>query len=292
MRRCLALPAFKLVPPRSAGRSIRAQLMDLLSLVLDLLLLPVNLVVGIRNILPGRWRYRWVSGKFWRDFAEHLGRGEATLPPIGFVRQLVGFMITIHAYNRLRLVSQRIYLDDTLSEDARQELEKRACEIRDHWKRPSVAQIVYSYVLPFSAPIVAVFKLMFGSQGRPEFLPAEIAIVIYAVTIAVSAFICKRALMLGGAGPLAYYPALLAGAGGYAEEAGLLGRVGIRIKEFPFDMACFWLNVVALCLLYSAEGRALYLPHVMAKYGIYFVMVSLVPIGLFTGYKRLVGERR
>lgn len=294
MRRCLALPAFKLRPRRPTQPSYRENRKVMLFLLFDLFLLPVNFVVGVRNLLPGRWPYRWFSANYWRNVAGFLGRGEIPWS-FGVMRPLVSFMITIHAHNRLRLLPQRIYLDDTLGEEARLELQKRADDVLEHWKRPSIAQIVYSYALPFSAPLAAAFKLLFGGQGPPLelSLPLGMLVFLYAISCAVSAFACKRALMLGGAGPVAYFPDEIAGNGGYAEETVLLGRVGIRVKEFPFDMVCFWLNA-GVTPMYCAQALRLRWVTMddMTMFCFYFLAATLIPFGLITGYRRMVGDRR
>ena len=91
--------------------------------VLDMFLfLPMNAIIFVRNLFPGRWRYRSFSGSYWKYVITWLWRGEAPVWPFGVIRPLVTFMVTVHVYSRFRTIERCIFLDDTLTgSDVRQE---------------------------------------------------------------------------------------------------------------------------------------------------------------------------
>lgn len=295
LRRCLALPAFSLTGPRrTSGFRLGFRASSLI--LLDLIMLPVNIVIAARNLFPGGWQHRRFSAPLFPEVSQAYRRGEVVTVAWAVFRPLVSFMITVHAYNRLRLVAQRLYLDPSLNAQARHDREKRVNEILEHWKRPTAVQLVSAYVLPFSGPLAYLYTMISGlydqvSLGSDPLLDiflyeGEVSVVIYALLVPLSAFGCKRALMLGGEGPTAYVPGQIEGNGGYGEEAALLARVGIQVKEFPFDVLCSLLNIAAFPLIlveHTVAARLFFL---------WLLPLPMTVVILRVGYRRMVGDRR
>src|SRR5262249_53276946 len=112
-----------------------------------LLIIPVNLVILIRNIFPGHWRYR-------PFFLPHLyycwmwiWRGEAPTIPFIFVRPLLTIFMKGHFERRLRRLRFEI-LDSDLSDTVRSALLGRLDAALERWKSPRFAAIFYNVVLP------------------------------------------------------------------------------------------------------------------------------------------------
>lgn len=240
-RASLSLPSFSLAPLFVfTWATIKFEIFILLDV---LFLFPVNTVIFLRNVLPGRWKYRSFSGRYWRYILIWLWRGEAPASPTGIIRPLVCFMVTAHAHSRFRLLKQRIYLDDTLSESHRVELNKKITSLLDYWKRPSAPQVLYNYLLPLSGPLTGFYRHLFPSDIPQGAFLFEVIFLSYAIAFPITAFMCKRSLMLGGAGESLCFPGEISGNSGYATEHEILGRLGIRAREFPFDVVFVFINL-------------------------------------------------
>jgi hypothetical protein len=246
-RRSFSLPTFSLSP-------FVIVLLNLIilyfCLLLDMLLfLPMNAIIFVRNIFPGRWRYRSFSGSYWKYAINWLWRGEAPASPVGVIRPLVTFMITVHAYSRFRTVERGIYLDDTLTGEDRTDLNKKVAAALDHWRRPTMVQVVYSYVLPALGSLITVYKLFFP-VGLPRWVGGVGFLLLgYAISFVVSAFMFKRSLMLGASGRALYFPGAISGNQGYSKETDILVSVGIKLREWPFDIA---LSFISLAIGYAS----------------------------------------
>jgi hypothetical protein len=86
------------------------------------LIIPTNLVILVRNLFPGHWRYR-------PFFLSHLyyvwlwlWRGEAPTAPAIFIRPLLNIFMTGHFDSRLRRLRAEILLRDGLSDATRSAL--------------------------------------------------------------------------------------------------------------------------------------------------------------------------
>lgn len=220
----------------------------MLFLYLDiLLLLPMNAVILIRNIFPGRWHYRSFSGKYWKYVLAWLWRGEVPLSAFGVIRPLVDFMVTVHAHSRIRTLSKYIQLDDGLTKDDRSQLDARVTSMLGHWKRPKGLEVMYSYVLPITGPIIEGFRFIFPGQLPKWTGFLGLLLISYTIIFVISAFMVKRALMLGASGRSLYFPGAIVGTQCYGKESEILGSLGIRQKEFPFDIT---LNFISLAIGY------------------------------------------
>ncbi|WP_157379340.1 hypothetical protein [Burkholderia ubonensis] len=255
-RASLSLPSFSLAPAFVfAWATIKFEIFILLDV---LFLLPINTVILLRNILPGRWKYRSFSGRYWRYILTWLWRGEAPAAPTGVIRPLVGFMVTAHAHSRFRLLQQRIYLDDTLPESHRVELSKKITSLLDYWKRPSAPQVLYNYLLPLSGPLTGFYGHLFPSDVPQWVFLLEIIFLSYGIAFPITAFMCKRSLMLGGIGESLCFPGEIAGNSGYATEHEIMGRLGIQTREFPFDVTFVCVNLIFAFLMTGQMTIAMY----------------------------------
>src|SRR6266403_2479969 len=111
------------------------------------LIIPVNLVILIRNIFPGHWRYR-------PFFLSHLyyvwlwiWRGEVPTFPLIFFRPLLSIFIKAHFETRLRRLRLEV-LDSELSDGTRSTLLGRLDAALERWKSPRTGAIFYTVILP------------------------------------------------------------------------------------------------------------------------------------------------
>jgi|SRR5882724_817643 len=250
-RRSFSLPTFSLSPFVIGSFNF---IMSYLALLVDMLLfLPMNAIIFVRNILPGRWRYlSFLSESFWKYVINWLWRGEALTFPLGVIRALVTFMVIVHAHGRFRTLERGIYLDDTLTEEDRTELNKKVAAVLEHWRRPTIVQVVYSYVLPAIGSLIGIYKLFFPA-GLPQWVGGVGSLLLgYTVTFVLSAFMFKRSLMLGASGRAIYFPGAISGNQGYGKEREILASVGIKRREWPFDIA---LSLVLLAIASSEDAK-------------------------------------
>jgi hypothetical protein len=148
-------------------------------------------------------------------------------------------MVNFHVHSRFRSIEQHIYLDDTLTDWDRSHLNRRVTAALDHWRRPTMAQFVYTYVLPAGAPLIAIYKFIFHSELRPFHV---FLILFYVVGLIAPAFMFKRSLMLGLSGRALYFPGAISGSQGYGDETAILGTVDMRQREWPFDIALSFIS--------------------------------------------------
>jgi hypothetical protein len=262
-RRSFSLPTFSLSPfVIGLWNSIKFEI----CLLLDILLfLPMNAIIFVRNLFPGRWRYRSFSGTYWKYAITWLWRGEAPQFPFGVIRPLVTFMGTVHVYSRFRTIERCIYLDDTLTDDDRTDLNKKIAAVLDHWRRPTMGQVVYSYALPVVGLLINVYKSFFPSKLPQWVGSVGLLLLTYALCFVVSAFMFKRSLMLGASGRAIYFPGAISGKQGYGTEREILDSVGINTRERPFDIALLF---ITLAIAFVSD---------LAKSGFYQSLVMSVP---------------
>jgi putative Mn2+ efflux pump MntP len=242
-RRSFSLPMFSLSPLMIGWWNF---VKFYVCLLLDIMLfLPMNAIIFVRNLFPGRWRYRSFSGSYWKYVISWLWRGEAPAFPFGVIRALVTFMEIVHVYSRFRTIERCIYLDDTLTEEDRSDLNKKVAAALEHWRRPTMVQVVYSYVLPVVGVLITVYKSFFPSE-LPQWVGfVGLSLLGYAITFVISAFMFKRSLMLGASGRAIYFPGAIWGNQGYGKEREILDSVGIKTREWPFEIVLgfVWLAI-------------------------------------------------
>ena len=153
------------------------------------------------------------------------------------------FMGNVHAYSRFRAVERAIYLDDMLTNEERTDLNKKIAAALEHWRRPTMVQVVFTYALPVVGLLINVYKSFFPSK-LPQWVGfVGLLLLSYALLCVVSAFMSKRSLMLGASGRAIYFPGGISGNQGYGKEREILDSVGINTREWPFDIALFFISL-------------------------------------------------
>ncbi len=112
------------------------------------LIIPTNLVILIRNIFPGYWRYR----PFFLTHVYYcwlwIWRGEAPTAPFIFLRPLLNVFMKGHFETRLRRLRLEILDRDELSDATRSALLGRVDAALERWKSPRFAALFYSVLVP------------------------------------------------------------------------------------------------------------------------------------------------
>jgi hypothetical protein len=230
-----------------------------------LLIIPTNLVILIRNLFPGHWRYR-------PFFLHHLHyawlwiwRGEAPTAPAIFIRPLLNIFMKGHFEHRLRRLRFEIALRDGLSDTARSTLLARLDAALERWKSPRFAAVFFTVLLPGILSLPSWYKQLIeflGSLGMH--MPTEIVVSFvsqhmssvslrllalfglgYLVAIPVTAFLAKRGLFIGREPDRICFPGGQGGSGVYFKEKEILGSVGLHAREAPIDL---WLLAFAISL--------------------------------------------
>ncbi len=234
-RRSLSISTFSFMP---FAIYFWASTKFLLWFYLDvLIIIPMNLVIFVRNLFPGHWCYRSFSGKYFKLLAQWIWSGEMPIVAIVAMRPITYAFIRMHFHNRLELVRRSILIEENLPE----EQEKKLVDIVDkmilRWPSWKLPQLLVTYGLPILSPIVGLYQLVL--PGPP---PAWAGFVIlmslsWAIAFVASGFLIKRGLMLGGNARSAYFPGFISGRGAYAIEGRILKDFGVTRKEFPLGFA-------------------------------------------------------
>jgi hypothetical protein len=225
------------------------------------LIIPINLVILIRNLFPGHWRYRPFFLSYLYYVWLWIWRGEAPAAPIIFVRPLLDVFVNWHFQRRLRRLRLEILLREGLPDATRSLLVARLDAALERWKSPRIGAIFFTVLLPgiISFPswykqlvdffdvigirIPAATILSFVSDRSSSLdvlLYAQLAFG-YLWAIPVTAFLAKRGLFIGIGSKRICYPGEQAGSGAYASEKQILGNVGLRMPEIPVDL---WLLAI------------------------------------------------
>jgi hypothetical protein len=245
-RRSLSLPAFSLLPVVIVIWSI---IKFEFFLLLDILLLPLNTAIFLRNLFPGKWHYCAFSSSYWRYAITWLWRGEVPFYPIGVIRPLVRFLVMGHIHNRIESLKRYVFLDDNISNEDRARLESKILGLQERWKTPSAPQVVYNFVLPASGPLAAVYKFLISDDSGVWLIYPALLLISYSIAFVVTGLMVKRALMLGASGRALYFPGAVAGTQCYGKEREIFNSLGIPSKEFPFDVAVNFVSIVTGMLL-------------------------------------------
>lgn len=233
-RRSLSLPTFSLLPFLIVmWNSVKFTLLFYLDVFL---IVPVNLVVFLRNLFPGKWSYRSFSWRYIKYVALWIWRGEVPQIPFVVIRSLTTWLLHAHFRSRLRLLRRRIMLAGDLSTDDRTSLLSRVDQLLEVWEGPRVLFASFTYGLPFAGFLLEIYRTFKPGQLPSWTGTAALFLIIYALSFVVSAFIIKRGLMLGAAGRTAYFPGSLKERGDYGEERRLFDVISVQTKEFPLDI--------------------------------------------------------
>jgi hypothetical protein len=233
-RRSLSLATFSLLPFLIAmWNSVKFMLLFYVDV---LLIVPLNVVVFLRNLFPGKWPYRSFSWRYIKYVALWIWRGEVPQIPFVAIRSLTTWFLHAHFRSRLRLLRRSIMLADDLSTDDRTSVLSRIDQLLEVWEGPRVLFASFTYGLPAAGFLLEIYRTFQPQQLPPWTGTAALFLIIYALSFVASAFIIKRGLMLGAVGRSAYFPGALKERGGYGEENRIFDMIGLRAKEFPFDM--------------------------------------------------------
>lgn len=201
---------------------------------LDILIfIPMNLAIFIRNLFPGRWRYRFFSGVYFKRVAQWIWSGEIPVVAMVAMRSITYAFLRMHFRNRLELIQRSIRIEENLPE----EQEKKLLDVVDkmllRWPPWKLPQLLLTYGLPILSPIVGLYQLVL--PGSPPVWTGFVILMSlsWALAFVASGFLIKRGLMLGGNARLAYFPGFLTGRGAYAIEEKILEDFGVARKEFP-----------------------------------------------------------
>ena len=230
-----------------------------------LLIIPTNLIILIRNIFPGHWRYR----PFFLHHVHYawlwIWRGEAPTLPFIFIRPLLNVFIKEHFESRLRRLRHEIVLHSELSDATRSALVVRLDAALERWKSPRFAAAFFSVVLPGIISLPTWYKQFTESVGSfgiqiptavfGNFVSENMSfgsllilgpvILGYLLAIPVTAFLAKRGLFIGRSPDRICFPGGQEGSGIYSKEREILGSVGVRVSEAPIDL---WIYGVLLVL--------------------------------------------
>jgi hypothetical protein len=223
------------------------------ALIGDLLLIvPINIVVLLRNLLPGRWRYTCWSCKYFKAIGTWLWNGECVVPSICF-RPLATFLLHQHFRNRLFVLRRRLLLQVSLSEEDSKVALAKIDRALAFWATASFGTIILAWVLPLIGPAIELAKLLVPVDLPGWSRPIGYFTVGYVFSVLATAYGVKRGLMLGASGPAALCLGFLSGAGGYKREREILQPLGLALSEFPLDAALLVLSLLFGLITFGSQ---------------------------------------
>lgn len=203
-----------------------------------ILIVPISVIVFIRNIFPGRWSYKCFCCRYLKAVGCWVWMGES-YPPALFFRPLTIGLLHWHFRSRLSALRRRLLLETGFSEDAAKPALAKIDRAMDVWQqRTTFRSIVLVWILPLIGPVTVVWQFFVPGSLMPSPVWVRYAAIFslsYALGFLGTAFLVKRGLMLGATGPDAYYPGFVSGPGGYSQEKTILNALGLEIWEFPLD---------------------------------------------------------
>jgi hypothetical protein len=251
----LTLPVFSLKP---VFISIWNFVKFYIFFILDFLLIPMNVIIFVRNLFPGHWRYRFFSWRYIKYVGVWIWRGEIPFLPLGVIGSLVRLILAAHIKNRLTEIKKHIYVDETLSEEKRELYFSQLDKQIEHWTYPGVLNIALTYVFPLSGLAIEGYRFKFPGQ-LPEWSSfIGVTLLGYTLGFVVTAFMVKRAIMLGASGQSAAFPGAIEGAGKYRNEKSILSSAKISKSEFPWDIV---LAFIAIPIGYLTTHNLIQLYH-------------------------------
>jgi hypothetical protein len=218
--------------------------------------IPVNIVVFIRNILPGRWSYKCFSCRYLKAAARWLWMGESTVLVL-FFRPLTIGLLHWHFRSRLSGLRHQIVLETGFSEDETRAAFAKIDRATDVWQqRTTLRSVVLTWCLPLIGPFTQFGQFFVPAGLMPSPVWARYAAILsvsYSLAILGSAFLVKRGLMLGATGHDAYYPGFVPGPGAYEQERKILNTLGLELREFPLDIAVLLGSFLLTLLTYRSQ---------------------------------------
>lgn len=226
----------------SLWNTIKAEVCILLDLFF---IIPINLIILIRNAFPGKWNYRSFSWPYIKYVSLWLWRGEAPSASWIVMQRLVAYLLTVHFRRRLLLVRRSILLMSNVSEEKRKSFVGQVDALLEQWGSPRFITGLFTYVMPASAFVLEIYKTVQPDVVLPAWTgQLVLAIFSYSLLFVTSSFLTKRGLMLGGSGRDTFFPGSLAGDGGYAKEREILKSLGLTVSEFPLDLGVLVVGIL------------------------------------------------
>ena len=199
------------------------------------LIVPTNLVILIRNLFPGHWRYRpfFLPNLYYVWL--WVWRGEAPTTPIIFVRPLLNVFMKGHFERRLRRLRLEILLRDGLSDATRSALLARLDAALERWKSPRFAAI-YGLLYPIITSLLGLYEKVIEFLGRFGIhMPADVVNFVsdmstvtvrslglssigYLLAVPITSFLAKRGLFLGADASRTCFPGEQGGCGVYSKS--------------------------------------------------------------------------
>jgi hypothetical protein len=231
------------------------------------LIIPTNLVILIRNLFPGHWRYRPFFLIYVYYILLWLWRGEAPTTPVILIRPVLSIFVKKHFTNRLQRLRQEITLRDGLTDTTRSTLVGRLDSAIERWKPPLFGTfrvtILWTAIisLPAWSKQLTDFLGWLGIQTDTveKFFAENIStggLIFFGLTafgyllaVPVTALIAKRGLFVGA--DRLWYPGWQEGSGAYLEERKILGNLGIHQHEAPLDL---WILAISLLIFGTVEA--------------------------------------
>jgi hypothetical protein len=223
------------------------------------LIIPTNLIILVRNLFPGHWRYR----PFFLTHLYYLGlwvwRGEAPTAPLIFIRPVLGVFLKEHFASRLRRLRQEIVLHDGLSDTTRSALAGRLDSALQLWKPPRFGTlrltVLWTSIISLPAWSKQLTDLLgwLGIQTDTvaKFFSENISTggliyfgligLGYLLAVPITAFIAKRGLFIGA--DRIWFPGWQERPGSYLKESEILGSVEVHVHEAPLDLWALGISI-------------------------------------------------
>jgi energy-converting hydrogenase Eha subunit A len=223
------------------------------------LIIPTNLIILVRNLFPGHWRYR----PFFLTHLYYLGlwvwRGEAPTAPLIFIRPVLGVFLKEHFASRLRRLRQEIVLHDGLSDTTRSALAGRLDSALQLWKPPRFGTlrltVLWTSIISLPAWSKQLTDLLgwLGIQTDTvaKFFSENISTggliyfgligLGYLLAVPITAFIAKRGLFIGA--DRIWFPGWQERPGSYLKESEILGSVEAHVHEVPLDLWALGISI-------------------------------------------------
>ena len=219
------------------------------------LIIPTNLIILIRNLFPGHWRYRPFFLRHLYYIWLWIWRGEAPTAPVIFIRPLLNAFMKGHFESRLRRLRLEILLRDGLSDATRSALMARLDAALERWKTRQFATAFFTVLLPGIISFPSWYKqlsefLASFEIHMPTGVIANVASNVssggvallgvfglgYLIGIPITCFLAKRGLFIGRTPDRICFPGGQGGSGAYLKEQEILGGVGLHAREAPIDL--------------------------------------------------------
>jgi hypothetical protein len=217
------------------------------------LIVPVNIVILIKNFFPGHWNYRPFFLRQLKYLWLWVWRGEAPALPILFIRPLFIAFVKAHFGSRLQRLRTEITLRDDISDTTRGALTLRLDGALKDWNVPRLNALFYTFLLPGIASLPTwgrQFTDFLGFLGVP-IEPAETfvlqmssnnkillvtGILTYLLVVPITALYAKRGLFIGREPNRIWFPGGQDGGGMYFAEREILASLGLHAREAPLDL--------------------------------------------------------